>query len=185
MLPGTAKTSEGELRMLKQHSDAELDVAGEFRLLRRLDVREGETGVGGRVNTTIGVVVDVETSGLGADDVIVELALRRFRCDPDGLIVKIDRSYSWLEDPGRELPADIVRLTGITDADLAGQAIDDDAVVRLLSSATERTAPATTSTRSLPCWRTSCQAGGQRCLRCWPPPVRPAGASGPSAPPSS
>lgn len=135
MLPGTAKTSEGELRMLKQHSDAELDVAGEFRLLRRLDVREGETGVGGRVNTTIGVVVDVETSGLGADDVIVELALRRFRCDPDGLIVKIDRSYSWLEDPGRELPADIVRLTGITDADLAGQAIDDDAVVRLLSSA--------------------------------------------------
>ena len=117
--------------------DALCAVNGEddLRLLRRLDVHEGETGVGGRVDTVIGVVVDVETSGLGDEDVVIELALRRFRADPDGVIVKIDRRYSWLEDPGRELPADIVRLTGLTDADVAGQAIDDEAAVRLLKSA--------------------------------------------------
>lgn len=117
--------------------DAPCAVNGEddMRLLRRLDVQEGETGVGGRVDTTIGVVVDVETSGLGDDDVVIELALRRFRADPDGVIVKIDRGYSWLEDPGRDLPADIVRLTGLTDADVAGQVIDDEAAVRLLKSA--------------------------------------------------
>jgi len=110
--------------------------AGEdYRLLRRLDVREGLTGVGGREGTTIGVVVDVETTGIGDDDVIIELALRRFRADPDGVIVKIDRPYSWLEDPGRDLPADIVKLTGLTDADLAGQVIDNEAAVRLLKSA--------------------------------------------------
>ena len=107
----------------------------DVRLLRRLDVREGETGVGGRIDTTIGVVVDVETTGIGDDDVIIELALRRFRADPDGVIVKIDRDYSWLEDPGRDLPADIVRLTGLTDADVAGQLIDEEAAVRLLKSA--------------------------------------------------
>jgi len=107
----------------------------DIRLLRRLDVREGETGVGGRVETGIGVVVDVETSGLGDDDVIIELALRRFRYDPAGVIVKIDRGYSWLEDPRRDLPADIVRLTGLTNADVSGQVIDDDAAVRLLRSA--------------------------------------------------
>lgn len=117
--------------------DALCAVNGEddVRLLRRLDVREGETGVGGRIDTTIGVVVDVETSGLGGDDKVIELALRRFRADPDGVIVKIDRGYSWLEDPGRDLPEDIIRLTGLTDADVAGQVIDEEAAVRLLRSA--------------------------------------------------
>ena len=107
----------------------------DFRLLRRLDIREGETGVGGRIDTVIGVVVDVETTGIGDDDVIIELALRRFRADPEGVIVKIDRPYSWLEDPGRNLPEDIVRLTGLTDAEVAGKVIDDDAAARLLHSA--------------------------------------------------
>lgn len=117
--------------------DALRAVNGEddLRLLRRLDVREGETGVGGRVDTVVGVVVDVETTGIGDEDVVIELALRRFRADPDGVIVKIDRGYSWLEDPGRELPEDIKRLTGISDGDLAGKVIDDEAAVRLLKSA--------------------------------------------------
>lgn len=117
----------GELRAVNDEDDV--------RLLRRLDVREGETGVGGRIDTTIGIVVDVETTGIGDEDVVIELALRRFRADPDGVIVKIDRPYAWLEDPGRDLPADIVRLTGLTDADIAGQVIDDEAAVRLLRSA--------------------------------------------------
>lgn len=68
----------------------------DVRLLRRLDVREGETGVGGRVDTFIGVAVDCETTGIGDEDAIIELALRRFRVDPAGVIVKIDRPYSWL-----------------------------------------------------------------------------------------
>ena len=112
-----------------------VDGDDDLRLLRRLDVREGETGEGGRLGTVIGVVVDTETTGIGEEDVVIEFALRRFRADPDGVIVKIDRGYSWLEDPGRDLPSDIVRLTGLTDADVAGQAIDDEAAVRLLRSA--------------------------------------------------
>lgn len=76
--------------------------------------------IDGRVDTVIGLVGDCETTGVGDDDVIIEFALRRFRADPDGVIVKIDRACSWLEDPGRDLPENIVRLTGITDADVAG-----------------------------------------------------------------
>lgn len=110
-------------------------INGDVRVLRRLEVREGETGIGGRDDTAVGIVVDVETTGIGDDDVIIELALRRFRFDPDGVIVKIDRPYGWLEDPGRDLPDEIVRLTGIADADVAGQVIDEEAAVRLLSSA--------------------------------------------------
>lgn len=112
-----------------------VDTLDDYRVLRRLEVAEGLTGVGGYEDTGIGVALDVETTGVGDDDVIIELALRRFRFDPEGVIVKIDRPYSWLQDPGRDLPADIVKLTGITDADVAGRLIDEEAVVRLLGSA--------------------------------------------------
>lgn len=112
-----------------------LDGDDDYRLLRRLRVDEGPTGLGGTVGTRIGIALDVETTGVSDEDVIIELAMRRFRFDPDGVIVKIDRMYSWLEDPGRELPAVITKLTGIVDADLTGRSIDDGDAVRLLRSA--------------------------------------------------
>ncbi|MDH7971268.1 3'-5' exonuclease [Sphingomonas sp. AR_OL41] len=112
-----------------------IEARDDYRLLRRLEVAEGLTGVGRRDGTSVGVVVDVETTGINDDDVIIELALRRFRFDPDGVIVKVDRPYSWLQDPGRELTPEIVALTGLTDADLAGQEIDEGAATRLLGSA--------------------------------------------------
>lgn len=40
-----------------------------------------------------------------------------------------------MEDPGRELSPEIVELTGLTDADVAGKAFDDGAILRLLRSA--------------------------------------------------
>ena len=112
-----------------------IDGSADYRLLRRLEVREGRTNVGSRDGTSIAVVLDTETTGVGEDDVIVELAMRRIRFDGDGVIVSIDRAYSWLEDPGRDLPADVAKLTGITDDDLRGQSIDEGEVLRLLKSA--------------------------------------------------
>lgn len=114
-----------------------LERDGNHRVLRRLDVREGRTGVDddGGVSS-IGLVVDVETTGTDtASDVVIEMAMRRFRYDSLGRILKIDRAWSWREDPGRPLDEAIVRLTGITDADLAGREIDEDAADRLLASA--------------------------------------------------
>lgn len=127
--------------MLRQNGIDELieriEGDGNHRVLRRLTVREGATGVaydGGE--TSIGLVVDVETTGTDpANDVVIEVAMRRFRYDGLGRILKVDRAWSWREDPGRALPGEIVRLTGITDADLVGQEIDEDAAVRLLRSA--------------------------------------------------
>lgn len=110
---------------------------GSHRVLRRISVDEGATGVTYDVDrTSIAIVVDVETTGTDvvADD-IIELAVRRFRYDDQGRIVKIDRAWSWREDPGRPLEDEIVRLTGITDADLFGCRIDDDAAIELPRSA--------------------------------------------------
>lgn len=109
----------------------------DVRTLRRLNVIEGQVGMPvDTASTFIAAVVDCETTGLDpASDVIVELAIRRFRYDADGRILKIDRMYVWREDPGRPLTDEVARLTGLSDADLVGQTIDDDAATGLLVSA--------------------------------------------------
>jgi DNA polymerase-3 subunit epsilon len=112
--------------------------ADDSRILRRVDIREGQTGEGNQADAPfVGIAVDVETTGLDRTaDRIIELALRRFRYDRNGVITSIDIPYSWLEDPGRRIPAEISKLTGLTDADVKGQSIDDGDAVRLLGTGT-------------------------------------------------
>ncbi len=82
-----------------------------------------------------GAVVDVETTGLDRkNDWVIELGLRRFEYDPStGEIVRIGESLNALQDPGRPLSAEIIQLTGLTDADLKDQSIDWKKVDQLLS----------------------------------------------------
>ena len=107
------------------------------RLLKRIDLPVGPTGVGDPEEPTrVGAVVDVETTGLDlVEDRIIELAIRRFRFDPSGNIVEIGRSWSWRESPGFPLSLDVIRLTGIADQDLIGRRIDEQLAVSILSSA--------------------------------------------------
>jgi DNA polymerase-3 subunit epsilon len=107
-----------------------------MRVLHRLDVREGPTGEGDDTDTRIGIVVDVETTStimhLGA---VIELAVRRFRFDRQGVITHIDRGHEWLEDPGTPLTHETTAITGLTDADLVGREIDEHEAAHLLRSA--------------------------------------------------
>ncbi len=109
-----------DLRVLRRISETTLALAGD----------DTDTP------TRVGVVVDVETEGLDpARDVIIELAMRRFRFDTAGRIVAVGATRTWREDPGRPLDPAITRLTGLTDADLAGQTIDEAAATAMLRSA--------------------------------------------------
>lgn len=116
-----------------------LERPDDFRVLQRIVVEEGDTGEGDADDISsgsgVGVVVDVETMGFDLErDPIIELGLRRFRHDSKGVITKIDRPYSWREDPGRPIPPEITRVTGLRDVDVAGQAIDEEAVARLITN---------------------------------------------------
>lgn len=126
--------------MLRRHDIQDLverlERDGSHRVLRKLEVCEGRTGVpynGG--DTSIAVAIDVETTGLDASkDVVIELAMRRFRHDKHGRILKLDTCHSWFEDPGKPLDDEIARITGLTDAELKGQKLDENTASRLLTT---------------------------------------------------
>jgi len=114
---------------------ARLDASPDFRVLRAVTPPERLDALpdGARV----GVYLDLETTGLdhGADR-LIELGLVRFAYDVEhGTVLGMLDDYSGLEDPGRPLPPEITRLTGIDDAMLAGRRIDDERVHALLDGA--------------------------------------------------
>lgn len=110
--------------------------AEKVRVLRPLDLADGPTGKTLERGPYVGVAVDVETTGLDVESgKIIELALRRFRYDDAGNITDIDKSYEWREDPGEPLTGEVAALTRLTDEDLVGHEIDDEAATRLLRSA--------------------------------------------------
>jgi len=114
-----------------------VEASDAFRVLRRVDLPEGVIESSDELATSsVAAVLDVETTGLDHDaDSIIELAIRRIRFDQSGRVLKIDRSYSWLEDPGRNVGPEITRITGLTDEELAGQVLDEGRAASLLASA--------------------------------------------------
>ncbi|RZK03355.1 MAG: DNA polymerase III subunit epsilon [Novosphingobium sp.] len=105
------------------------------RLLYPLRLEEGPTGDAEDRGPYGGVAIDVETTGLDwRTGKVIELAARRFRYNRAGVITHIDRPYEWRQDPGESLSPEISRLTGLTDADLVGQEIDEIGAANVLSS---------------------------------------------------
>lgn len=105
----------------------QLDETGEFKVLRRFVPRPsyGEADEGEETRTAL--FVDVETTGMHwMTDRIIEFAGVPFTFGKDsGRIVSVGAAFVSLEDPGRPVPPEIVRLTRITDEMVAGQRIDD------------------------------------------------------------
>jgi DNA polymerase-3 subunit epsilon len=113
-----------------------LDAHPDFRVLRRLRPADWLFSGKPQGELRVGVSVDVETTGLDHDkDRIIELAIQRFRFDAWGRVTQLGKSRVWREDPGVPLDPRITMLTGLTNEDLANQAIDVDAAVEILASA--------------------------------------------------
>lgn len=116
---------EAMARTLEAHPD--------YKLLRRLKPCLNWPGAApGEVKTIL--VLDTETTGLDqAREKIIELALLRVDIDTaTGLPVGPVQVYDGLEDPGKAIPPEVVAITGIQDADVQGQALDEARVAELM-----------------------------------------------------
>jgi DNA polymerase-3 subunit epsilon len=115
-----------------------LEAHPDYRLQRRLKPQLNWPAPSGDANgegaTTCILVLDTETTGLdAAKERIIELAMLRVRVDlATGLPVGAVDVYDELEDPGKPIPKEVVALTGIQDADVAGKALDEARIAQML-----------------------------------------------------
>ena len=114
---------------------AALTAMGRYQIVERLEPRPHYHPPDGTA-TRRALYVDVETTGLEPDDRIIQLAIVPFDyCPRSGRVYGVEACESWLEDPGRPIPEEVVALTGITDAQVRGRRIDEARVGALLAGA--------------------------------------------------
>jgi DNA polymerase-3 subunit epsilon len=114
---------------------ATLETSADYKVLRRF-VQPTTYHEPDGANVLTAAAVDVETTGLDrSNDSIIQLSIVPFTYSPDsGKIFEVRSAITYFEDPGRPIPLDITKLTGIQDADVAGKRIDDDAVLSVTAS---------------------------------------------------
>ncbi|MGO4405232.1 3'-5' exonuclease [Bosea sp. RAF48] len=112
-----------------------LEQSDRYRVLRKLVPRpiipRAESAF-----PNLAVLVDTETTGLNhAKDEIIEIGVVAFTYDDEGAIGDVVGIYSGLREPSEPIPAEITRLTGITDDMVAGREIDVVALDALIEPA--------------------------------------------------
>lgn len=117
--------NEAALREVSQHPD--------YQVLTRIPTTFFE-----QVNTDqkhfIATIIDLETMGLDATKhEIIEIGLLSFSFSTSNGILAIVDTYNELNDPGKPIPAEVTKVTGIRDEDVQGKAIDWTIVLSLLN----------------------------------------------------
>ena len=127
-LPWLPSSTEAAAATVERHPN--------YRVLRRIPPPELIPTCPAEGPTRSAVILDVETTGLDPDHhQIIELAVLPIRFDAAGRLTVVGTLRSWLEEPDTPLSPTIQRMTGLTDADLAGRRIDDTEAERLIGGA--------------------------------------------------
>lgn len=116
--------NETSLKDLLEHPD--------YQVLRRVETKLPQKSVTDS-KQFIATIIDLETMGLNPKtDEIIELGLLSFSFSTGDGILAITESYNELNDPGRPIPAEVTKVTGITNEDVKGKTIDWDFVSQAL-----------------------------------------------------
>jgi DNA polymerase III subunit epsilon len=116
-----------DLEAIANQLDAHLD----YKVLRRYKPRGKYVEPNPGESVFRGLFLDIETTGLDTVKAsAIELGMVPFDYSSAGQVLRIytEATLSQLNDPGVPIPEEIVRLTGITNEMVAGQAIDHLAV---------------------------------------------------------
>src|SRR5690606_4125498 len=102
----------------------QLNDSGRYRILQRLDPLPVVPDADRMAFPRLGVVVDTETTGLNAaQEEIIEIGAVAFCYADDGSIGDVCATFGALQEPSKPIPADITRITNITDEMVKGQTI--------------------------------------------------------------
>lgn len=77
-------------------------------------------------------ILDTETTGLGPDAEVIELAILRCGVDGSGHLCSLDEILDEFNDPDSKIPVEVSNLTGITDDMVRGKHIDRTKVEHIL-----------------------------------------------------
>lgn len=101
-----------------------LEDTGHYRILRKLVPRP-------IINRTdspfekLAVLIDTETTGLDhAQDQVIEVGAVAFTYNDDGVLGDVVGAFNGLQQPTIPIPAEITRITGITNEMVQGQSLD-------------------------------------------------------------
>ncbi len=122
-------------QMTEAEMVAHLAASGRYRILQKLEPRA--TADFSRPSFPLmGIILDTETTGLDhRKEEVIEIGLIAFTFDDRGGIGDVTSVYGGLQQPSRPIPAEITKLTGITDEMVSGQMIDMRAVRSLVAPA--------------------------------------------------
>ncbi|OLP58841.1 DNA polymerase III subunit epsilon [Xaviernesmea oryzae] len=130
-----SKSQQTEMDVDDEAMARHLEATGDYRILRKLRPR----AIAERLRSEFshrGVILDTETTGLNHRcDEIIEIGAIAFSFNDAGEIGDVCDVYGGLQQPSVVIPADITRLTGITDDMVAGQSIDVDRLRALIDPA--------------------------------------------------
>lgn len=113
----------------------QLEASGRYKILRQFERNTLAPPANG-ATLRWGIYLDTETTGLSAQkDEIIELAMIPFQYDEAGQVVFVGPPWVRLRQPNQPIPPEITRVTGITNAMVAGHAIDPAEVAAFIGPA--------------------------------------------------
>lgn len=112
-----------------------LEGSGRYRVLRKLEP-PALAPLSLVKGDKVAVCVDVETTGLDpTKDEIIELGIVKFSYSAEGEVTGFIDTFNQLRQPSFPIPEIITSITGISNEMVAGQKIDEGAIIELVEGA--------------------------------------------------